>query len=66
MEEYSSSHAIVRALKGPSDPPIPGGISKIEIARKTWDSKDIHFPNKEEVLVEWILSSFLKDKASTR
>ncbi|KAL5518587.1 hypothetical protein ACEPAH_270 [Sanghuangporus vaninii] len=49
-----------RALKGPEDPSAPGGPLKIEIARKAWESNNIHFPSKAEVLAEWILTSFIK------
>ncbi|EJD04377.1 uncharacterized protein FOMMEDRAFT_155506 [Fomitiporia mediterranea MF3/22] len=60
MDELTSSHGIIKALKGSEDPVFPGGPSKIELAGETWRSATIHFPNKDEVLVEWILSSFIK------
>lgn len=66
MDDYSSSHAIIKALKGAQDPPYPGGPSKIEIARYAWRAEDVHFPSKDEVLTEWILSNFLKDKGKNR
>ncbi|KAH8120637.1 hypothetical protein DFH11DRAFT_1685876 [Phellopilus nigrolimitatus] len=64
MDDYVSSHTIIKALKGSSEPPKLGGPSKIEIAHHAWASTDLYFPNKDEVLAEWILSVFLKDKGN--
>ena len=64
MEAYCTPQTIIKALKGPNDPPKNGGPSKIEIAKFAWDSTAIRFPNKDEVLAEWIINSFLKEKAN--
>ncbi|KAG6866798.1 hypothetical protein C0991_008734 [Blastosporella zonata] len=62
MASISTSQDFVRALKSASDPPIQGGPLKIEIARQTWDNVSFHVPNKAEVVVEWIMGKFLKEK----
>ena len=63
MSENATSHSIIKILKGPLDPPTSGGPTKVIIAEETWKSDRIYFPNKDEVLTEWILSSFLKQKS---
>ncbi|KAF5382976.1 hypothetical protein D9757_006310 [Collybiopsis confluens] len=57
---FSSSQSFVRAIKGSSDPPAPGGPSKIEIARAAWDQKSFYSPRKAEVIVDLILGQFLR------
>jgi hypothetical protein len=57
------SQAFVRALKSPSDPPQSEGPPKIEIAREAWDNTSFYVPNKGEVVVDWLLTKLLKDKA---
>ncbi|KAI0343910.1 hypothetical protein BDW22DRAFT_1473650 [Trametopsis cervina] len=57
-----SAQDFIRALKASSDPPQPGGPSKLEIARKTWDDESLYVPNKQENIVEWILTRLLKEK----
>lgn len=63
MAQSHSSQGFVRALKAHSDPPAPGGPFKIEIARQAWDDFSFYVPSKAEVIVDWILSKFLKEKA---
>jgi hypothetical protein len=58
-----SSQSFVRALKAPSDPPQPEGPHKIDIARITWDDASFYVPSKGEVIVDWLLTKLLKDKA---
>lgn len=62
MDRYASSHSIIKALKSSSEVPDPQGLSKIDIANFAWHNSQIFFPSKDEVLAEWILSSFLKIK----
>ena len=57
-----SSQGFVRSLKAASDPPLVGGPSKIEIAQQAWEDASFYVPSKAEVIVDWILSKFLKDK----
>ena len=57
-----SAQEFVRALKAPSDPPDTGGPVKIQIASEVWHDSSFHVPNKEEVIVDWILTRLLKDK----
>jgi len=52
----------IRALKASSNPPVPGGRTKIEIARRAWDDNTFFLPSKAQVIAEWLLSTFLKDK----
>ncbi|KII93436.1 hypothetical protein PLICRDRAFT_35642 [Plicaturopsis crispa FD-325 SS-3] len=64
VETYTqSSQTFVRTLKAPSDPPHANGPLKIEIAQAAWSNQEFHVPNKGEVIVEWILTKFLKEKA---
>jgi hypothetical protein len=56
-----SAQEFVRALKLQSDPQ-----TKLELARKTWDDSSFLVPNKEENIVEWILTRLLKEKDATR
>jgi len=58
-----SSQSFVRALKASSDPPQPDGSRKVEIAREAWDDTSFYVPSKEEVIVDWLLTKLLKDKA---
>ncbi|KAG5648160.1 hypothetical protein DXG03_006114 [Asterophora parasitica] len=62
MASVQTSQGFVRALKAASDPPTTGGPSKIKIAREAWDDASFYVPNKAEVVVEWVLSKFLKEK----
>lgn len=57
-----SSQDFVRSLKSTSDPPLVGGPSKIEIAQQAWEDASFYVPSKAEVIADWILSKFLKDK----
>ncbi|KAJ7786075.1 Urb2/Npa2 family-domain-containing protein [Mycena metata] len=59
-----ASQAVYHALKAPSDPPRVGGPFKIDIASSAWEDKSLYMPNKGEVIAEWILTKFLKDKAT--
>ena len=63
MASAQSSQSFVRALKAPSDPPQPDGPHKVEIAREAWDDTSFYVPSKEEVIVDWLLTKLLKDKA---
>jgi len=62
MTLAQSSQGFVRALKAASDPPQPGGLQKIDIARQAWDDATFYVPSKAEVIAEWILTRLLKDK----
>ena len=66
MDEYTSAHAIIKALKGPKDPPEENGLSKIAIASRTWKDSELHFPNKDEMLVDWLLSTLSREKTNDR
>lgn len=57
-----SAHEFVRALKAAADPPQPGGPTKLDIARTQWHDSSVYVPNKEEAIVEWLLTRLLKEK----
>ena len=62
MNSTHSSQDFVRSLKLASDPPFVGGPYKIEIAQQAWEDASFYVPNKAEVIADWILAKFLKDK----
>lgn len=62
MTDAQTSQGFVRALKAVSDPPIVGGPFKIEIARRAWDDASFHVPCKSEVVADWVLTKFLKER----
>ncbi|KAK7463828.1 hypothetical protein VKT23_005765 [Stygiomarasmius scandens] len=59
---FQTTQDFVRALKSSSDPPAPDGPTKIEIARASWDDSSLYAPRKGEVIADWILGVFLKEK----
>lgn len=61
-QQPQSSQDFVRALKAPSDPPIEGGPTKIDIAQSAWANKSFYVLSKGEVITEWILTKFLREK----
>ena len=60
--DLHSSQDFVKSLKSASDPPLVGGPSKIEISQQAWEDASFYVPRKAEVIVDWILAKFLKDK----
>ncbi|EAU93316.2 hypothetical protein CC1G_08629 [Coprinopsis cinerea okayama7 len=62
MTVLQSSQNFVRALKSPSDPPVAGGPLKIALAEQAWRDTSFRIPNKTEVIVDWLLTKFLKEK----
>ena len=58
----ASAQDFIKALRAHPDTHA-NGSSKIELARKAWDSINLDFPNKDEVVVDWLLTRLLKDKA---
>ena len=62
MNPTHSSQDFVRSLKLASDPPLVGGPYKIEIAQEAWEDASFYVPNKAEIIADWILAKFLKDK----
>jgi len=59
---FQTTQDFVKALKSSSDPPAPGGPTKIEIARTSWDDSSLYAPRKGEVIADWILGVFSKEK----
>ena len=57
-----SAHALVKALKAPTDPPQDGGSTKLEIAIKAIHEKDTYLPNKEQIVLEFILDAWSRSK----
>lgn len=62
MNPTHSSQDFVRSFKLASDPPLVGGPYKIEIAQQAWEDASFYVPRKAEVIADWILAKFLKDK----
>ena len=58
-----SAQDFIRALKAPADPPLPGGPSRLAVARDAWDDAAFYVPNKDEAVAEWLLGRLLKDRA---
>lgn len=59
---FTSAQGFIKALKARPDPHA-NGPQKIELAREAWNSTNLDFPSKDEVLVDWLLTRLLKDKA---
>ncbi|TFK57438.1 hypothetical protein OE88DRAFT_1651155 [Heliocybe sulcata] len=64
MSWSQSAQGFVRALKSPADPPQVGEPLKIEIARIVWDRSAIYIPNKAQIVYDWILTKFLKERGN--
>ena len=58
----STSHDFIRALKAPADPPNGHEFLKIRMASQAWSQSILYFPNKDQVIADWILTRFLKEK----
>ncbi|KZT74833.1 hypothetical protein DAEQUDRAFT_659162 [Daedalea quercina L-15889] len=58
-----SAQDFIKTLKAHPDPPHADGPSKIELAREAWNNAAFYFPNKDETIVDWLLTRLLKDKA---
>lgn len=52
-----TSEQLVRALKAAQDPPAPGQLPKIELARVAWADSSFFVPKKAELLADWSLES---------
>jgi hypothetical protein len=55
--------ALIKSLKSPSDPPTPGGPSKIAIASGAWADTALLVPRKADVLRDWIVEAWSRAKA---
>lgn len=62
----STSQDLIRALKAPADPPNGYVVSKIRTASWAWSQSTFYFPNKDQVIADWILARFLKEKDKPR
>lgn len=60
----ASAQDFIKALRARPEA-HENGPFKIELARKAWDSTNLDFPSKDEVVVDWLLTRLLKDKAKT-
>ena len=65
MDEHASPHAIIKALKSGTGLKTEDGTLKIAIAANAWTSKS-HFPNKDEVLADWLLSTIAKERTNVK
>jgi hypothetical protein len=64
MAPIHSSQEFIRALKSASDPPVPEGPFKVQLASQAWQDASFYVPRKAEVIVDWILGKLLKDKSN--
>ncbi|KAL1762420.1 hypothetical protein FB107DRAFT_199085 [Schizophyllum commune] len=62
MSAIKTAQDFVRALKAPNDPPSAGLPRKVQIAREGWDDQAFHVPNKAELIVDWLLGRFQKER----
>ncbi|KAL1728911.1 hypothetical protein EV714DRAFT_170414, partial [Schizophyllum commune] len=62
MSAIKTAQDFVRALKAPNDPPSAGRPRKVQIAREGWDDQAFHVPNKAELIVDWLLGRFQKER----
>ncbi|RXK41025.1 hypothetical protein M231_01656 [Tremella mesenterica] len=61
----STSAALIKSLKAPSDPPVPQTPYKIDLAREAWSNPDFHVPRKAELIRDWIIETWLRPKDVT-
>ena len=66
MSAIKTAQDFVRALKAPNDPPSAGLPRKVQIAREGWDDQAFHVPNKAELIVDWLLGRFQKERNTQR
>ena len=62
----STSQDLIHALKAPTDPPSGHALSKIHMAFQAWSHSTLYFPNKGQVIADWVLTRFLKEKDKPR
>ncbi len=56
----ASAPMVIKALKGPRDPPEAGWPSKIEIASEAWEDSGLYMLRKAEFLRDWVLESWTR------
>jgi len=57
-----SSEAFIKAIKGVSDPPVEGGLNKVELSLEALARSSLYVPAKAEVITEWAISKMFKEK----
>lgn len=62
MATSKSGLDLIHALKASSDPPVHEEKSKIDIATEAWNDQSFYLPGKAELLGDFILTRFAKDK----
>ncbi|KAF9480438.1 hypothetical protein BDN70DRAFT_931712 [Pholiota conissans] len=62
LAPLNSSQDFVRALKAALDPPVTGGLSKLEIAEAAWSNANFYVPSKAELISDWLFTKLLKEK----
>lgn len=62
----STSEDLIRALRAPADPPGGHGFPKIQMAFQAWSQSTLYFPNKDQVIADWVLTRFLREKDGPR
>jgi hypothetical protein len=64
MTAFQSAQQFIKALKAQTDPPVGDGPLKIDLAEQAWNDASFHLPNKAEVIADWILSKFFKERGN--
>ncbi|KAJ2920391.1 hypothetical protein MD484_g47, partial [Candolleomyces efflorescens] len=64
MTALQSAQQFIKALKAQADPPVRDGPLKIDLAEQAWQDASFHLPNKAEVIADWILSKFFKERGN--
>ncbi|CAK9780125.1 unnamed protein product [Cutaneotrichosporon oleaginosum] len=54
--------ALIKALKGASDPPVAGGPTKIALAAAAWADEGLVVPRKADVIRDWVLEAWARPK----
>ncbi|KAJ2928969.1 hypothetical protein H1R20_g8232, partial [Candolleomyces eurysporus] len=62
MTAFQSAQQFIKALKAQTDPPVGHGPLKIDLAEQAWNDTSFHLPNKAEIIADWILSKFFKER----
>lgn len=63
-DPLASSEAFIKAIKGVSDPPVEGGLSKVELALEALSRSSLYIPARAEIITEWAISKMCKERMS--
>ena len=57
--KLAGPNALLRVLRGSSDPVSPGGPKKLDIAISAWSDDTVIVPHKATILRDWLLEIFM-------